>query len=239
MRLRAAALATVISVAATPAFAQYWSRGGYGPGPYYEDSYRAPAPYYAPGRYYAQGPYRDEGIAPYEVMAIVRSARLQPVSRPWRVGAKFMVYAMNARGETVRVVVDAYRGRIVAIGPTAGVAPSARLAPDPRADESAPGYGPRPGYDNEGYTPPPPKPIPHVQRPGAEGPRSAAVTPIRPPMPRPRPADAPSPAAAEKPAPDAPAAAAAAPPARPAETPSKDAPAAPTAPSFPPAAPLE
>lgn len=242
MKLRAAALSiavtvaasVVVTVAATPAMAQYW----YAPGPY-AGPYGGPRPYYAPG------PYGYEGIGPYEVAAIVRSANLQPISRPWRNGANFMVRATNGRGEVVNVLIDAYRGRILRIA-LAETAPVARLTPDPHDTGMAP------QYDEDG-NPLPPRPVPNVQRPIIEHNRTAAVTPVRPPMPRPRPADAPSPVVAVKPAPDAPAAPAAVPtppaPAaetlpQPTETPSPsggggNTSAAPAAPTFPPVTPLE
>ena len=200
MKLRAAALSIVATVAATPAMAQYW----YAPGPY-AGPYGGARPYYAPA------PYGYEGVSPYEIAAIVRSANLQPISRPWRNGANFMVRATNARGEVVNVLVDAYRGRILRIA-AAEMAPTARLAPDPRDTGMAP------QYDADG-NPLPPRPVPqaapHAQRPAAEHNRTAAVTPAYPPLPRPRPADVPSPVVAVKPAPDAPAAPAVAPTATP------------------------
>jgi len=189
VKLRAAALSIVVTVAATPAMAQYWY---------------APGPYGGPRSYYAPGPNQYEGITPYEVTAIVRAANLQPLSRPWRAGANFVVQAMNARGNVVRVVVDAYRGRILAVAP-AETAPTARLAPDPRIEETAP------QYDEDG-NPLPPRPVPNVQRPGTEHNRTATVTPVHPPMPRPRPSDAPSPVVVVKPAPDTTPAAAPTPP---------------------------
>ena len=235
MKLRAAALSIVATIAATPAMAQYW----YAPGPY-----GGARPYYAPA------PYGYEGVSPYEIAAIVRSANLQPISRPWRNGANFMVRATNARGEVVNVLVDAYRGRILRIA-AAEMAPVARLAPDPRDTGMAP------QYDADG-NPLPPRPVPqaapHAQRPAAEHNRTAAVTPAYPPLPRPRPADAPSPVVAVKPAPDAPAVApTATPPApatetvpQPTETPAGangTAGATPTGPgagsAFPPVTPLE
>jgi hypothetical protein len=211
--------------------AQYWNA----PGPY-GGPYGGPRPYYAPG------PYGGEGISPYEVAAIVRSANLQPISRPWRNGANFMVRATNARGEVVNVLIDAYRGRILRIA-LAETAPIARVSPDPRVDGTAS------EYDEDG-NPLPPRPVPNAQRPAIEHNRTAAVTPVHPPMPRPRPADAPSPVVATKPAPDAPAAPAAVTPPAPApetvpqppETPTGDgggAGAAPASPSFPPVTPLE
>lgn len=249
MKFRAAALSIVsvlATVAATPAMAQYW----YAPGPYAAGPYADP--YGGPRPYYARGSYGYEGISPYEVGAIVRSANLQPISRPWRNGANFVVRAINLRGGTVRVVIDGYRGRILAITP-AEMAPTARLAPDPRRDGTAA------EYDADGNLLPP-RPVPNVQRPvtkqqrpAVEHKRTAAVTPVHPPLPRPRPADAPSPVVAVKPAPDTPAAPAAAtpPPApetvpQPTETPAgaggsttSAAPSAGSGASFPPVTPLE
>jgi hypothetical protein len=196
VKLRAAALSIVATVAATPAMAQYW----YAPGPY-AGPYGGQRPYYAPA------PYGYGGVAPYEITEIVRAANLRPISRPWRAGSNFAVRAVNARGDVVRVVVDGYRGRILAIAP-AEMLPTARLAPEPRIDGTAP------QYDEDGQ-PLPPRPVPHAQRPATEPNRTATVTPVRPPMPRPRPADAPSPVVAVKPAPDTPAAPAAPPTATP------------------------
>lgn len=226
MKLRIAALSVIATVAATPALAQYW----YAPGP---------GPYGGPRPYYAPSPYGSEGIGPYEIASIVRSANLQPISRPWRNGANFMMRATNARGEVVNVLVDAYRGRILRIA-LADMPPVARMPADPRGD------GATPEYDADGNLLPP-RPVPNAQRPPAEHNRTAAVTPVHPPMPRPRPADAPTPVTAVKPAPDLPAAPAAAQPApaetvpQPTETPGGggNTSATPATPSFPPVTPLE
>ncbi len=233
MTLKATALAAVIAAMATPAMAQYGWRSDYGPGGYdaprsYDRPYDDARPYY--------GPHRDDaGISRYEIMAIVRSANLQPVSRPWRAGANFAVQAVNARGQTVRVLIDAHRGRILNIAAVDMAPPSARMTPEPRIDGNAPNYG-----DDE-MVPEPPRPVPNAKAPGSTN-RTAAATPVHPPMPRPRPAYAPSPAAAVKPAPEAPSAPAAAPPAAPqAETAPAPAPKAGPAGEapFPPPAPLD
>ena len=178
--------------------AQYGWRGGYGPSPYYNPydgpRYGAPEPYYGPSPY--SGAYDEPGIPRYEVMAILRQANLRPVSRPWRTGRNYIVEALDMRGQTVRVVVDAMSARIVSIRAAAAPAPNtAGAAPDTRV-------GALPPRSTDGDDVPlPPKNIPNAQRPAKD--HTAAVTPAHTPMPRPRPADAPVPATV-KPVPETP-----------------------------------
>jgi hypothetical protein len=244
--IRAAAFAAALTFVATPAFAQYGWRGDYGPGPYYRAApYEDSSPYYGPRRYeaprtYGRTPEDEDGLSRYEIMEILRAAHLQPVSRPWRAGAHVMIRATNARGEVVRVTIDAYRGRIVAVGPAA-TGPSAGLTPEPRG-----AYEQRAPYPEAGENPPvaPPRVITAPRGPGPEGRNATATTP-RTPMPRPRPAET---TASIKPAPEAtpaPAPAAAVPPpapapeTAPAEAPRKETPAPAGDTAFPPVAPLD
>ena len=49
-------------------------------------------------------------LPPYEVLALVRSTGLEPVSRPVRHGPAYVLHAVNPAGREVRVVVDARTG---------------------------------------------------------------------------------------------------------------------------------
>jgi hypothetical protein len=74
------------------------------------------------------------GLPPHEIVAIVRSTGLEPLSRPVRHGPNYALHAVDPTGRPVRVVVDAKLGRIV------GVAPAAN------ARFGAPAMVPGPGY---------------------------------------------------------------------------------------------
>jgi hypothetical protein len=172
------------------------------------------------------------GLAPVmpvqEIGRILRARGFAPQATPVRNGEAYQVRAIDRYGRQVRVAIDARYGDILMVRPIAMMPPGA-YGPRP--------YGPPPGYhDDEPPT-------------GAIGthpptPRSAALTPAHPPVPRPKPvakpaAVTPAPAAAE-------AAPAASPPAGGDPAPAATAPAqqaAPTAPSdngsMPPVAPLE
>jgi eukaryotic-like serine/threonine-protein kinase len=74
------------------------------------------------------------GLPPYEILASVRTAGLDPVSRPARQGPVYVLRALNPAGQEVRVVVDARMGRIVkvvAVAPTdpGAFAPPASIPP--------------------------------------------------------------------------------------------------------------
>ena len=91
------------------------------------------------------------GLPPYEVVALVRSAGLEPVTRPVRHGPAYVLQAVNKGGKEVRVVVDARTARIVRV---VNLAPArAAAAPDvpplpppyarpPAGIAGADGYGP-------------------------------------------------------------------------------------------------
>jgi hypothetical protein len=132
------------------------------------------------------------GLPPYEIVALVRSAGLDPVSRPVRQGPVYVLRALSPAGQEVRVVVDARMGRIVkvaAVAPTDPGAfappesiPSARPVPDTNAPGSRIATMP-PGSDDDF------EPV----RPGAPAvvPRPPARTAAKPPpLPRPRPKEA-------------------------------------------------
>jgi hypothetical protein len=91
------------------------------------------------------------GLPPYEVVALVRSAGLEPVTRPVRHGPAYVLQAINKGGKEVRVVVDARTARIVRVvnlGPArAAAAPEVPPLPPPYARPpagiaAADGYGP-------------------------------------------------------------------------------------------------
>ncbi len=157
-----------------------------------------------------------EGLPTSAIIRAVRSHGLMPVSRITRRGDLYYVNAADDYGRVRRVMVDAYSGRVVRIeaaerprrGP--GLPPLARprVHPDDRRDghamrrpqPSPPGLPPPPGIvraDPEAFESrlPPRERVPDLPplRPRANvpaSPRTAAVSPTRPPTPRPRPAPA-------------------------------------------------
>ncbi len=146
----------------------------------------------------AQAPQQAGGLVPPRaVMGIVHSNGLDPVGRPVREGATYVVRAINRRGLLMRVVVDARSGDIRAVN---RIVPGPD-GPGPVAMRPAP-YGPPPEFD-----PPPVTPDQYDDMPPARAIRPPVVhAPPRatafatPPLPRPRPAnvvaDTPAPAPA-------------------------------------------
>jgi hypothetical protein len=177
------------------------------------------------------------GLAPVmsvqEIGKILRARGFAPQATPVRNGEAYQVRAIDRYGRQVRLAIDARYGDILMVRPIAMMAPGAYGS---RPYGSPPGH-----YDDEpptgaiGAYPPPP---------GVAPPRSAALIPAHPPVPRPKPVAKP---AAVVPAPAAPAAApAASAPARSDPAPAAAAPVQPAAPaapsdkdSMPPVAPLE
>jgi hypothetical protein len=153
--------------------------------------------------------FYDAGLPPHEVMRIVRSTGLAPMTRPVRRGPYYVVVATNRAGGQMRVVVDAYGGEIVRINPmlVAGLYPpvGAPYDPPPRVvnvppEIPAPGYGPSYGPSarfDDGVPPVPPRSVPSARiatAPNAgaapstaAAPPHTAALPARTPMPRPRP----------------------------------------------------
>lgn len=141
------------------------------------------------------------GLPPFEILGIVRSNGLRPLSPPIRRGRFYVVRAMAPGGDDVRVLLDAGSGRIFSVAPIDDVPPGHSAA---SAYGPEPGYGPGPWYRRPGpyyyyYSPQErlanesmpdasnnPAPATRVKPPVAH---SAALTP-RTPLPRPRPADA-------------------------------------------------
>jgi hypothetical protein len=155
-------------------------------------------------------PGYDAGVPPYEVLTIVRSMGLEPLTRPVRNGPAYALRAVDASGQEVRVVVDARRGRVLHVsplGPRFGVMPAPYGPPPGRIPMVPDGYGPSsriaavpPGAEGPtvygpgaGAVPPPHAPA------AASDPHPASAQAGPPPLPRPRPkvATAETPAAAK------------------------------------------
>jgi len=159
--------------------------------------------YAGPG--YAGPGLPDPALPPYEIMSIVRSTGLAPLTRPMRRGPYYVLVAVDRVGRQMRVVVDARLGDIVNLrpavaaasygpepGPPGGLPAVARPADMPGAPAA---YGSRPGADNA-PPPVPPRSIPNVRAviaPGAVSPPlphlavAEPALPPPPPLPRPRP----------------------------------------------------
>ena len=90
-------------------------------------------------------PGYDAGVPPYEVLTIVRSMGLEPLTRPVRNGPAYALRAVDPSGQEVRVVVDARRGRVLHVsplGPRYGVMPAPYGRPPGRIPMVPDGYGP-------------------------------------------------------------------------------------------------
>jgi len=96
-------------------------------------AYPAPYPGYYPGAY--------GGLPPYEVLAIVRSKGLEPLSRPRRQGPAYALRALDPADREVQVTVDARTGRILRVVPTSGVDTISPPNPIPQGRMVPDGYG--------------------------------------------------------------------------------------------------
>jgi hypothetical protein len=157
-------------------------------------------PYY-PGTAYPGAMYPGGGPAlpPYEILTIVRSTGLEPLSRPLRQGPAYVLRAVDPSGQEMRVIADARTGRLVKVVPVAGARyvgpmtpppygqPAARTAPDgygansriagvPPGTEVAPGAAAPPPAVQAG--PPLPRPRPKIAV--AEQPAPAPATAATP-----------------------------------------------------------
>jgi hypothetical protein len=160
-------------------------------------------------------------LPPYEVVALVRSTGLEPLSRPLRYGRTYGLRAVDpVAGQEFHVVVDARLGRVVRIVPILSPGLAMPVMPPPYVRLP---YGVAAVPDGYGPTSRIAPQSPGAEKPAASSaPRTAP--PAGPPLPRPRPkiATTRAPAMPAPPAaPDAPAAAQPAPAAAPiAATPS-------------------
>lgn len=131
------------------------------------------------------------GLPPQEIMALVRSAGLDPVSRPVRQGPAYVLRALNPAGQEVRIVVDARMGRILKVTAVARTDPGAFAPPESipsgRAAPDAPSSRVMPlGDDDDDFEPLHPPSTGALPRPRAH----TAAKPPLPPLPRPRPKEA-------------------------------------------------
>ena len=141
--------------------------------------------------------------SPQDAIEIVQAMGLTPLGPPARIGAFYLQNARDDLGRVLQVTVDARRSQVVNVssgvprglyGPYAGYAPHHRSygAPVPYPmddfDIAPPGslMGSRMtpnGGAAQAVLPPATQPKP--------SPKSAAITPVRPPVPRKRPTEAP------------------------------------------------
>jgi hypothetical protein len=157
------------------------------------------------------------GVPPYEVVAIVRSTGLEPLTRPVRNGTAYALRALDPAGMEVRVVVDARSGRIARVTPVPGQRYGELPPPYGRAGRLVPdGYGP--GARVAALPPGAEGAPPSAHAPAVGSAARPAAQSAPPPLPRPRPKAAsadssaasptamPAPQAAPPAAPEAPAA---------------------------------
>lgn len=147
------------------------------------------------------GPGVSEAVLPpYEIMSIVRTTGLTPLTRPMRRGPYYVLVAVDRVGRQMRVVVDAQLGDIVNLRPalaaasygpeiTRPIGPPGAIPPlaGPPADAvgAAAVYGARPNVDTV-PPPSPPRPISHPsadlpQRTIPNGHAAGAASPALPP----------------------------------------------------------
>jgi hypothetical protein len=203
-------LAGAQSIYADPGYgdpgAPYAAPGHRDPGvPYAGSGYREPgAPHASPG--YADPRAPDPALPPYEIMSIVRSTGLAPLTRPMRRGRYYVLVAVDRVGRQMRVVVDAQLGDVVNMRPamTAGpYGPEVARSYDPELarPNGTPGSGPAYpdtatgttgtyGWYSSGESAPPtpPRAIPDVRTPDVRTPdarapnfRAANVPNVAPP----------------------------------------------------------
>ena len=149
-----------------------------------------PLPPYYPG--VAVYPGYVPGLPPREVVAIVRSTGLEPLSGPMRHGLTYSVLAADQAGREYRVIVDARIGRVLRAVPLPGPYYAGPVVPPygvPMGPMGADGYGPS---SRIAAVPPAaggaPVNAPGVAGvPGGAGAAAAPKVHAGPPLPRPRP----------------------------------------------------
>jgi hypothetical protein len=176
--------------------------------------YVGPPPVYAPPpRIYVAPPVHAPGLPPGEVLIRVRAAGLTPLTRPARRGGVYLVLASDRMGGQLRVVVNAYNGRIMRAVPAhdprfayqparpPAAIPGAPPPPAPRVHAARPELkDPPPGTRTRRWAGPAANAAPPAPRTGeTDNPRLAGAPPAidpaprrsaKTPMPRPRPAAA-------------------------------------------------
>src|SRR4051812_41591078 len=153
---------------------------------------------YAPRPSVPVGPMPPDGV-----FRMVRQMGLEPMGPPVRNGAVYVQRAADYYGRPLRVVIDASRAQVVSVDAIGGPPAMHR---GPYASTGAPywrrPYGPygMAPYDHDDSGPPGSRRAPYGSQPGLPPatqakPKSAAVTPGKPPVPRKRPSAAPQEAA--------------------------------------------
>ncbi len=150
-------------------------------GPGYAGSYA--------GSGYAGSGLPDPVLPPYEIMSIVRSTGLAPLTRPMRRGPYYVLVAVDRVGRQMRVVVDAQLGDIVNMRPAMaaasygpevgrpnGLPGAATVPPGPVGPTAA--YGSHPSGD--ALAPMPPRSIPNPNPPNAAPTSTAVPNPTSP-----------------------------------------------------------
>jgi hypothetical protein len=127
----------------------------------------------------------EEPLPPHEAVTIVRSTGLEPRGRPVRRGPVYAVRAVDSAGEEVRVIVDAYLGRIVKVVPLSGPRYAMPLMRPPYGQPPRP-MAMVPGDEFDDFTPVGPGMGALPAGPRASSPQNSAGQ-IGPPLPRPRP----------------------------------------------------
>jgi len=133
-----------------------------------------------------------DALPPHEIVTSVRSAGLEPVSRPAFRGTTYVLQAVDESDQLVRVIVDARSGRVLSVRSLIAVGTRA-YEPLPPISLRRP-FGPRVvyggRYPDDEFAPVPmvaaPRP-PAAVRMAPPGARSAALKPAQPPLPRPKP----------------------------------------------------
>jgi hypothetical protein len=129
-------------------------------------------------------------LPPYEITTSVRSMGLEPISRPVRHGARYVLRAIDGRGAEVTVAADALNGRILFVRPV-GYGPGPVYAGRPYEGGYPPDYDPgetvppRGTYDRLPRNPGEPSVI-YAPRGNYNGPVPPARVPtaVKPPAPK-------------------------------------------------------
>jgi len=131
-----------------------------------------------------------DGLAPHEILAVVRSRGFDPVSRPVRNGRTFTLRALDRYELELNLVVDARTGRVLSANEAAVPRYAARRGPMPAyGPYEAPVYARIFGSPEAGFgSPRPPRTVPGAQAvPSVAGVKPQEKAAARAPLPRPRP----------------------------------------------------
>jgi hypothetical protein len=140
------------------------------------------------GPRYAGSGLSDPVLPPYEIMSIVRSTGLAPLTRPMRRGPYYVLVAVDRAGRQMRVVVDAQLGDIVNMRPAVAAATYGPEAGRPEVGRPSglPGaagvpLGPTAAYgahpNGDALAPMPPRSIPNSAIANAASPNAAVPNP--------------------------------------------------------------